>query len=80
MIRVMGSAESEDFLVFFCKTRSVNLNTNIARRYGRVKDRSAWFFLAGDEPQWEPGTRFRPGLKELPPASSEWHSVDLYYN
>jgi len=71
MIRVLGPAEGEDFLVFFCRTRSVNLNINMARRYTMVKDRCAWFFLAGDEPQWEPGTRFRPTLEELPPSSPE---------
>ena len=37
-IRVLGPAEGEDFLVFFCRTRSVNININVARRYGRMKE------------------------------------------
>jgi hypothetical protein len=70
-IQVVGPAESEDFLVFFCRTRSVSLNINMARRYGRAKDRSAWFFLAGDEPQWEPGAKFRPDVEELTTSSPQ---------
>jgi hypothetical protein len=69
-IRVLGPAEQEDFLVFFCRIRSVILNINMAQRYGRVKDRCAWFFLSGAEPQWEPGTRFRPAIEELPPPQA----------
>jgi len=66
-IQVVRPAESEEFFVFFCTTRSVSLNVNVARRYANVKERSAWFFLAGEEPQWEPGTRFRPAIVELTP-------------
>jgi hypothetical protein len=66
-IQVVGTAEGEDLLVFFCRTRSVSLDINAARRYAKVKERSAWFFLSGDEPQWEPGTRFRPAIVELTP-------------
>lgn len=64
-IRVLRAVEDEDFLVFFCRTRSVRLNINVARQYVRAKNRSAWFFLAEDEPQWEPGSRFRPDLFEV---------------
>lgn len=67
IIQVVRPAESEEFFVFFCTTRSVSLNANVARRYAGLKERCAWFFLAGDEPQWEPGIRFRPAIVELTP-------------
>lgn len=67
-IQVVGPAASEDFMVFLCRTRSVSMDINAARRYAKAKERSAWFFLGGDEPQWEPGTRFRPAIVELTPS------------
>jgi len=68
IIHVVGPSETEDLLVFFCRTRSVTLDVNAARRYAKAKERCAWFFLADDEPQWEPGNRFRPTIEEVPPS------------
>lgn len=67
-IQIVGPAGSEDFSVFFCLTRSVSMNINAARRYVRMKERCAWFFLAGEDPEWEPGNRFRPETEPIPPS------------
>ena len=65
VVQVLGLVDNHDFQVFFCRDDSVKLNRNLTRKYIGLRSRCAWFFLEGQEPRWEPGSRFRLGLTEI---------------
>jgi hypothetical protein len=65
VVRVLRTPESEDLQVFLCKDRSVKLHINLAQRYRQARERTVWFFLGEDAPQWDSGVHFKPDFIEL---------------